>query len=130
MFLHNNESEKTRISVELCRQYGIFRVESKTSIDQGNNFARDKSVYLCYNLESSCCINNPSLFDFSRKYVPEVRNLPTDFIFEPWLAPRDLQESCGCVIGQDYPTPLVDHRQQRVVCVQRLRDLAFKLTGN
>ena len=45
------------------------------------------------------------------------------------MAPRDLQESCGCVIGQDYPAPLVDHRQQRVVCVQRLRDLAFKLSA-
>lgn len=45
------------------------------------------------------------------------------------MAPRDLQESCGCVIGQDYPAPLVDHRQQRVVCVQRLRDLACKLSA-
>lgn len=45
------------------------------------------------------------------------------------MTPRDLQESSGCVIGQDYPAPLVDHRQQRVVCVQRLRDLAFKLSA-
>ena len=62
--------------------------------------------------------------------MPEVRKLPTEYIFEPWLAPRDLQESCGCVIGQDYPAPLVDHVQQRIVCVQRLRDLAFKLTND
>lgn len=64
-----------------------------------------------------------------RRYVPEVRNLPTEYVFEPWLAPRDLQMSCCCVIGQDYPSPIVDHVQQRAICVQRLRDLAFSLTA-
>ena len=64
-----------------------------------------------------------------RKYLPEVRNLPTEFIFEPWLAPCELQESCGCMIGRDYPAPIVNHLEQRVVCVQRLLDLALTLTA-
>ena len=73
---------------------------------------------------------NVNLFAlFFRRYVPEVRNLPTEYVFEPWLAPRDLQMSCCCVIGQDYPSPIVDHVQQRAICVQRLRDLAFSLTA-
>lgn len=73
-------------------------------------------------------VNLFCLYFSFRRYVPEVRNLPTEYVFEPWLAPRDLQMSCCCVIGQDYPSPIVDHVQQRAICVQRLRDLAFSLT--
>ena len=44
-----------------------------------------------------------------RKYVPELRSFPKEYIFEPWRAPLDVQEAAGCVIGRDYPEPCVDH---------------------
>jgi deoxyribodipyrimidine photo-lyase len=28
--------------------------------------------------------------------------------------PVALQRSCGCIIGEDYPAPIVDHATQRV----------------
>jgi deoxyribodipyrimidine photo-lyase len=27
----------------------------------------------------------------------------------PWTMPADIQQAAGCVIGRDYPAPLVDH---------------------
>ena len=59
-----------------------------------------------------------------RKYVPEVKSLPTEYLFEPWKAPESVQQAAGCVVGKDYPLPLVDHKKQRRECVQRLKELA------
>ena len=36
--------------------------------------------------------------------------MPKKYIYEPWKAPPAVQEQAGCVVGQDYPLPLVpDH---------------------
>lgn len=29
--------------------------------------------------------------------------------YEPWKAPIDVQERSNCIIGKDYPPPIVDH---------------------
>ncbi|CAB0002124.1 unnamed protein product [Nesidiocoris tenuis] len=47
--------------------------------------------------------------EYVKRYVPEVRNLPLEYIFEPWSAPIDVQEASKCVIGKDYPERIVDH---------------------
>jgi len=59
-----------------------------------------------------------------RKYVPEVRGLPNEYVFEPWKAPQLVQKAAACLVGKDYPLPLADHREQRRVCAQRLKKLA------
>ena len=56
--------------------------------------------------------------------MPEVKALPTEFVFEPWKAPASVQQAAGCLVGKDYPLPLVDYKEQRKVCVQRLKELA------
>ena len=35
--------------------------------------------------------------------------MPDEFIYEPWKAPRDVQEKVKCVVGKDYPNRIVDH---------------------
>eukprot|EP00638_Chattonella_subsalsa_P000746 CAMPEP_0117762888 /NCGR_PEP_ID=MMETSP0947-20121206/18262_1 /TAXON_ID=44440 /ORGANISM="Chattonella subsalsa, Strain CCMP2191" /LENGTH=540 /DNA_ID=CAMNT_0005584393 /DNA_START=199 /DNA_END=1821 /DNA_ORIENTATION=- len=47
---------------------------------------------------------------YIRKYVPQLKKFPSKFIYEPWKAPKSVQEGCNCIIGQDYPTPIVDHQ--------------------
>ena len=49
------------------------------------------------------------LGDYIRKYVPKLAKFPTQYIYEPWKAPIAVQKGCGCIIGQDYPKPIVDH---------------------
>ena len=56
--------------------------------------------------------------------MPEVSGLPTEYVFEPWKAPKSVQKAAACLVGKDYPLPIVDHREQRRVCVQRLKELA------
>eukprot|EP00090_Calanus_glacialis_P015078 TRINITY_DN23945_c0_g1_i1.p1 TRINITY_DN23945_c0_g1~~TRINITY_DN23945_c0_g1_i1.p1 ORF type:complete len:557 (-),score=96.24 TRINITY_DN23945_c0_g1_i1:131-1714(-) len=46
---------------------------------------------------------------YIRKYIPELKHFPAKFIYEPWNAPAAVQSAAGCVIGTDYPRPMVDH---------------------
>jgi deoxyribodipyrimidine photo-lyase len=39
--------------------------------------------------------------------------------------PPDLQQTVGCVIGRDYPEPIVDHAEARRKALAR-----FKLNGS
>jgi deoxyribodipyrimidine photo-lyase len=66
-------------------------------------------------------IFNPALqmekFDpdgaYTRNYVPELVNVPDQHLCEPWTMPAELQREIGCVIGRDYPEPIVDHAAAR-----------------
>ncbi|KAK6187828.1 hypothetical protein SNE40_005766 [Patella caerulea] len=49
--------------------------------------------------------------EYIRRYVPELGKMSLNYIFEPWKAPQEVQEKAGCVIGKDYPPPMVNHRE-------------------
>ena len=57
---------------------------------------------------------------FSRKYIPALSKFPAQYIFEPWTAPKAVQEKCGCIIGKEYPKPIVDHDQARKANISRM----------
>jgi deoxyribodipyrimidine photo-lyase len=51
--------------------------------------------------------------DYVRRWVPELGGVPDRFIHDPGEMPLDVQQSAGCIIGQDYPAPIVDHASAR-----------------
>ena len=50
---------------------------------------------------------------FVRRYVPELRDLPTEHLDRPARTPLAVQESSGVRIGEDYPRPVVDFEARR-----------------
>jgi len=46
---------------------------------------------------------------YIKKHVPELKAVPVKFIHAPHTMPPELQRESGCIIGKDYPAPLVDH---------------------
>lgn len=46
---------------------------------------------------------------YVRRWVPEIRELPTRWIHKPWEAPADALEKAGVRLGKTYPLPIVDH---------------------
>ncbi|CAH1645315.1 unnamed protein product [Spodoptera littoralis] len=56
--------------------------------------------------------------EYVRRYVPELARMPVEYIYEPWKAPIDVQERASCIIGKDYPDPVVNH----LVAAQRNRN--------
>ncbi|MFB6214218.1 MAG: FAD-binding domain-containing protein [Candidatus Nanohaloarchaea archaeon] len=49
---------------------------------------------------------------FIGKYVPELEDVPEEFLAEPWKMPEELQEETGTVIGRDYPEPVVNYQRE------------------
>ena len=50
---------------------------------------------------------------FIRRWLPELRRVPDRYLHEPWTMPADVQQAAGCIIGRDYPAPIVDHHAAR-----------------
>lgn len=51
-----------------------------------------------------------------------MKKLPAEYIYEPWTAPRSVQEAAGCIIGRDYPRPIVDHSVVSKRNIGRMKD--------
>jgi deoxyribodipyrimidine photo-lyase len=51
--------------------------------------------------------------DYVRRWIPELARVPARYIHQPWQMPAAAQREAGCVIGRDYPAPIVDHRWAR-----------------
>jgi len=47
--------------------------------------------------------------EYVRKFIPELATYPSKYIYEPWKAPLDVQIKANCLVGKDYPFPVVDH---------------------
>jgi deoxyribodipyrimidine photo-lyase len=58
---------------------------------------------------------------YVRRYVPELAGVPDEHLREPWRMPERLQREVGCVIGEDYPEPIVEHAQARRESLERYR---------
>ncbi len=58
---------------------------------------------------------------YVRAHVPELRAVPDRYLAEPWRMPAATQRAAGCVIGADYPAPVVDHATARADCLTRYR---------
>jgi deoxyribodipyrimidine photo-lyase len=58
---------------------------------------------------------------YVRRYVPELGPVPDRYLAEPWTMPEQIQSECGCVIGRDYPAPIVDHLAARREALERYR---------
>ncbi len=59
--------------------------------------------------------------EYVRRWVPELANVPDALLSRPWEMSRVQQADAGCVIGEHYPEPIVDHAEERRVAQERYR---------
>ncbi|MDY6768552.1 MAG: deoxyribodipyrimidine photo-lyase [Candidatus Nanohaloarchaea archaeon] len=57
--------------------------------------------------------------EYIREWVPELSDVPDEHIHRPHEMSEDVQQSADCVIGEDYPEPVVDHDEMRKEAVER-----------
>lgn len=50
---------------------------------------------------------------YIRRYVPELKDLPTKYLNAPWKAPEDVLKHAGIELGKTYPKPIVEHSVAR-----------------
>jgi deoxyribodipyrimidine photo-lyase len=59
--------------------------------------------------------------EYVRRWLPELARVPAHRLAEPWTMSPDEQAAAGCVIGRDYPAPIVEHRRERERTIERYR---------
>jgi deoxyribodipyrimidine photo-lyase len=50
---------------------------------------------------------------YIRKYIPELKNVPNKYLFNPWEAPKEILQQANVKLGADYPYPVVDLKSSR-----------------
>jgi deoxyribodipyrimidine photo-lyase len=63
---------------------------------------------------------------FIRRWVPELARVPLPRLAEPWRMTPAEQQTSGCVIGRDYPGPIVD----AAAAVQHAKQRLYGLRGS
>ncbi|KAL6713493.1 hypothetical protein ACLMJK_008958 [Lecanora helva] len=78
---------------------------------------------------------------YVRHFVPELKDLPDKYIYEPWKTPIQDQKRAGCLIKDDglsalqdpepftnadgltlYPKPMFDFNDRRTICIDAMKN--------
>ncbi len=66
---------------------------------------------------------------YIKTYVPELQNFPSEYIHQPWASPLYIQLQAGCIVGEDYPTPVMDICKQGELCCKRVQTIMEALSS-
>lgn len=55
--------------------------------------------------------------------------MPLRYLFQPWMAPKAVQEKAKCIIGVDYPKPMVEHAKVSKECYNMMMEVKNKLAS-
>jgi deoxyribodipyrimidine photo-lyase len=59
---------------------------------------------------------------FIHQYVPELKGLQAPYLYDPQTLPPLLQMESGCVLGRDYPYPILDLKRAYSHAKQKIYD--------
>lgn len=61
--------------------------------------------------------------DYIRRWCPELAKLPDKWIHDPSSAPPDILQKAGITLDKTYPSPMVDHKEARVLALEAFKRL-------
>nr|KYP54012.1 Cryptochrome-1 [Cajanus cajan] len=104
--------------------FGRLLIDSDWAINNGNwMWLSCSSFFYQYNR-----IYSPTTFgkkydpngDFIRHFLPVLKDMPREYIYEPWTAPKSIQNKANCIIGKDYPMSVVSHDSASKECRRKM----------
>ncbi|XP_034734251.1 cryptochrome-2 isoform X1 [Etheostoma cragini] len=66
--------------------------------------------------------------DYIRRYIPILKDYPNRYIYEPWNAPESVQKAAKCVVGVDYPKPMINHAEGSRLNIERMKQVYQQLS--
>ncbi|KAM7413865.1 hypothetical protein PAMA_018927 [Pampus argenteus] len=66
--------------------------------------------------------------DYIRHYIPILKDYPNRYIYEPWNAPESVQKAANCVVGVNYPKPMINHAEGSRLNIERMKQVYQQLS--
>ena len=87
-------------------------IDHDPSLNYGNwNYAagigNDAREFRWFNINKQASIYDPE-GDYVRHWLPELNQVPSQWIHQPWRMGESAEQLSQCTIGVDYPAPIVD----------------------
>ncbi len=60
---------------------------------------------------------------FIRRWIPELARVPLPCLAEPWKMDVSVQRAAGCIVGVNYPAPIVDDKTALKIAKDRMYGL-------
>lgn len=61
--------------------------------------------------------------EYTRHFVPELKNVPKKYLYNPWDAPPIVLRQAGVVLGETYPHPVVNVKESRELALEAFASL-------
>ncbi len=61
--------------------------------------------------------------EYIRQYIPELKELPTKYLYNPSEAPKEVLDKANIVIGKDYPEPIINLKTSREKALDAFKSL-------
>lgn len=133
----------TRGALWICWEEGFkvfekYQLDAEWSLNAGCWMWLSCSAFFAKHPQWMCPVGLGEHMDpqgkYVRKYVPELKDFPDKYIYQPWTAPLELQKAANCIVGTDYPQPMINHQDARRDCIGKLRGvyqtLVCKVSSN
>ena len=66
--------------------------------------------------------------DYIKKWLPQLSKLPKKFINKPWESDPETLEKSGVRLGDNYPYPVVDHKEARALALSAYQVMKNKVS--
>ena len=64
--------------------------------------------------------------EYVRRWIPELKSLPNEFVHQPWKTPPHLLKMASVKLGFNYPRPIIDHEKARKTALEVFHQLPAK----
>jgi deoxyribodipyrimidine photo-lyase len=64
--------------------------------------------------------------EYTKFYVPELSNIPDEYLFNPWEAPEDVLIKSNVNLGETYPYPIIDLKFSREQAISGYQSIKTK----
>ena len=61
--------------------------------------------------------------DYVKHWIPELKNIPDKYLYEPWLAPEEILKKAHVELEKNYPKPIVDLKISRQQALNNFKKL-------
>eukprot|EP00747_Dinoflagellata_sp_TGD_P209340 gnl/TRDRNA2_/TRDRNA2_82738_c1_seq2.p1 gnl/TRDRNA2_/TRDRNA2_82738_c1~~gnl/TRDRNA2_/TRDRNA2_82738_c1_seq2.p1 ORF type:complete len:239 (+),score=31.87 gnl/TRDRNA2_/TRDRNA2_82738_c1_seq2:138-854(+) len=97
--------EEVLLDYDVAMNYGNWVFCARVDKNYQNLWQSHSHDSLRENLLTEA-MNDPEA-EYIQRWVPELRQIPTSKAHAPWTMTRSEMEQAGCIVGKDYPEPMV-----------------------